>query len=272
MARKNNAKNKEDDFFEDEVEFETPLLNRIKIDIKHKNETQKDLTNSIKLNDLTICTGPPGTGKTYLSCAQSLLELKQNKRINKIILVKSVTTLKSEEIGFLKGGMEEKMEPFVYSFTKNFEKLIGREKVEMLKMEKTIEVLPIAYMRGVNIDHSIIIVDEVQNITVDNIRTILTRLGEDSKIILLGDLQQIDLKNKKDSALKFLTQKFKDVERVGVIEFGLEDVVRHPLIKLIEPIFQEEVDRLYRESFKKEEKLNSGGFFNWFSNFFKKHS
>ena len=177
------------------------------------------------------------THNTFVTCAQSLIELKHTKSIEKIVLVKSVTTLKSEEIGFLKGTLEEKMEPFMYSFIKNFEKVIGREMVEKLKNEKIIEILPIAYMRGVNIDNAIIIVDEVQNITIDNIRTILTRLGENSKMILLGDLKQIDQKNKYDSALMFLTKHFKNIDRVAVVEFSLDDVVRHPLIKQIEPIF-----------------------------------
>jgi phosphate starvation-inducible PhoH-like protein len=216
--------------------IENPL-STLKIDIKHKNETQKKLTNSIKANDVTICTGKPGTGKTYLSCAEALIELKTNSNIKKIVLVKSVTTLKSEEIGFLKGTMEEKMEPFIYSFIHNFEKLIGKEKTEYLKTNNLIEVIPIAYMRGINIDNAIIIVDEVQNVSIENIRTILTRLGENSKMILLGDINQIDSKNKQDSALKFLLTHFNKIEGIGTIEFGIEDIIRHPLIKKIEHMF-----------------------------------
>jgi phosphate starvation-inducible PhoH-like protein len=241
MARKTVAKKTNEvevlkDIF---TGFNSSLLSKIKIDIKHKNETQKKLTNSIKTNDVTICTGPAGCGKTYITCAQSLIELKHTKTIEKIVLVKSVTTLKSEEIGFLKGTLEEKMEPFMYSFLNNFEKIVGRELVETLKNEKVIEILPIAYMRGINIDNAIIIVDEVQNISIDNIRTILTRLGENSKIILLGDLKQIDQKNRYDSALMFLTKYFKNIDRLDVVEFSLDDVVRHPLIKQIEPIFEQ---------------------------------
>ena len=178
------------------------------------------------------------THNTFVSCYESLCELKNNDKINKIILVKSVVTLKSEEIGFLKGTLEEKMEPFMFSFTKNFEKMIGVGNTEKLKNDKMIEVLPIAYMRGINIDNAIVIIDEAQNISIDNIRTILTRLGENSKMIFLGDTKQIDQKNKSDSALKFLMEKFNHIEGVGVVEFNLADVIRHPLIKLIEPIFE----------------------------------
>lgn len=213
------------------------LLSQIKLNIKHKNETQKKLTQTIKENDVIICAGPSGTGKTFLVCNQALKELKTNVLINKIVLVKSVTTLKSEEIGFLKGTMEEKMEPFMYSFTGNFEKLIGKELFTKLKTDNYIEVLPIAYLRGVNIDNAVVIIDEVQNISIDNIRTILTRLGENSKMIFLGDLKQIDSKNKFNSALGFLFNNFKNVPKIGIVEFTKEDIIRHPLVKVIENVF-----------------------------------
>jgi phosphate starvation-inducible PhoH-like protein len=218
------------------------LLYQIKIDLKHKNETQKKLTQSIKNGDVTVCIGPAGTGKTYISCQQALLEIKNNDVIKKIVLVKSVTTLKTEEIGFLKGSMEEKMEPFMYSFIGNFEKIIGKQLYENLKTEKYIEILPIAYLRGVNIDNAIVIIDEVQNISIDNIRTILTRLGENSKMVFLGDIKQIDSKNKNNSALKFLVEHFNNVDRINIVEFNKNDIVRHPLIKTIEDIFDKVIE------------------------------
>lgn len=222
---------------ESTINLKQDLLSQIKIDLKHKNETQKKLTQSIKNGDVTVCIGPAGTGKTYISCQQALLEIKNNDVIKKIVLVKSVTTLKTEEIGFLKGSMEEKMEPFMYSFIGNFEKIIGKQLYENLKIEKYIEILPIAYLRGVNIDNAIVIIDEVQNISIDNIRTILTRLGENSKMVFLGDIKQIDSKNKNNSALKFLVEHFNNVGRINIVEFNKNDIVRHPLIKTIEDIF-----------------------------------
>jgi len=213
------------------------LLTNIRLSIKCKNETQKKLINTIKDNDVTICTGPAGTGKTFLSCYESINQLKNNNLINKIVIVKSVTTLKNEEIGFLKGSLEEKMEPFVYSFIKNFEKIIGLDLTNKLKGENIIEVLPIAYMRGINIDNAVVIIDEVQNISIDNIRTILTRLGENSKMILLGDINQIDMKYKKDSALEFLINNFKNTSNIGLIEFNNSEIIRHPLIIKIEEVF-----------------------------------
>jgi phosphate starvation-inducible protein PhoH and related proteins len=222
---------------ESTINLKQDLLSQIKIDLKHKNETQKKLTQSIKNGDVTVCIGPAGTGKTYISCQQALLEIKNNDVIKKIVLVKSVTTLKTEEIGFLKGSMEEKMEPFMYSFIGNFEKIIGKQLYENLKTEKYIEILPIAYLRGVNIDNAIVIIDEVQNISIDNIRTILTRLGENSKMVFLGDIRQIDSKNKNNSALKFLVEHFNNVDSINIIEINKNDIVRHPLIKTIEDIF-----------------------------------
>jgi phosphate starvation-inducible PhoH-like protein len=215
------------------------LLNNIKLSIKCKNETQKVLINGIKENHVTICTGPAGCGKTYLACYQSLVELKSESPINKIIIVKSVTTLKNEEIGFLKGSLSEKMEPFIYSFIKNFEKIVGVELIKSLMEDNTIETLPIAYMRGINIDNAIVIIDETQNISIENIRTILTRLGENSKMIFLGDIKQIDIKNKKDSALSFLVKNFNNIEGINIVEFNNDDIIRHPLIKKVEHIFTE---------------------------------
>ena len=136
-------------------------------------------------------------------------------------------------------SMKEKMEPFMYSFIHNFQKVIGEANVSLLRNANMIEELPIAYMRGINIDNSITIIDEAQNISVDNIRTIMTRLGQNSKMIFLGDENQIDMKRKSESSLNFIINKFSDFEEVGTIVLGEDDVVRNPLIKKIEQIFRE---------------------------------
>jgi phosphate starvation-inducible PhoH-like protein len=214
-------------------------MDKIKVEIKCKTQNQKKLINEIKEKEIVICSGLPGTGKTFLSCAMALELLKNDSRYRKIVIVKSVTTLKDEEIGFLKGTMKEKMEPFMYSFLHNFEKVIGRHNVEVLRANNMIEEMPIAYMRGINIDNSITIIDEAQNISIDNIRTIMTRLGENSKMIFLGDENQIDMKKKGESSLNFIINKFKDFDEVGTVVLGEDDVVRNPLIKKIEQIFRE---------------------------------
>jgi phosphate starvation-inducible PhoH-like protein len=248
------------------------LLSSIKLTVKCKNETQKILLNDIKNNDITICTGPAGCGKTYLACYQSLIELKSESPINKIIIVKSVTTLKNEEVGFLKGSLADKMEPFIYSFIKNFEKIAGEGLIKGLMESNTIETLPIAYMRGINIDNAIVIIDETQNITIENIRTIMTRLGENSKMIFLGDIKQIDMKNKEDSALSFLVKNFKGIEGIGIVEFSNDDIIRHQLIKKIEYIFTdlEEKSKLPKPRIKQQQIKNTVSWYKKIKIFFKR--
>lgn len=219
------------------------LLDSIRIDVKPKTENQKNLVKSIKENEITIVSGLAGTGKTFLSCSEALKLLKnKDNPFEKIILVKSVTTLKDEEIGYLKGSLIEKMEPFMYSFIGNFEKLIGKAKTNKLRELGLVEILPIAYLRGINIDNAIILVDETQNISKRNIRTILTRLGQNSKMIFLGDEKQIDIKNVKDSSLEFLIERFDHINGIGSVRLEVDDVLRNPLIKEIEKVFEQITD------------------------------
>jgi phosphate starvation-inducible PhoH-like protein len=156
------------------------------------------------------------------------------------MLVKSVTTLKDEEIGFLKGTMEEKMEPFMDSFLDNFNKIIGESFTTKLREQGLIQIKPIAYVRGRSIDHSIIIIDEAQNITLDNMRTLMTRIGEHSKMIILGDIKQKDIRNKKDSSLEVVIDKFRDKQNFGIVELRhKDDIVRNKIIEIIEDVFDQ---------------------------------
>ena len=214
---------------------ETRMTDTMTINVKCKTENQKSLVNSIKEKEVTICSGPAGTGKTFLACAEALKLIKRYAKYKKIVIVKSVTTLKNEEIGFLKGNLREKMEPFMFSFVHNFEKLVGQTITARLRELKTIEEMPIAYMRGINLDRSIIIVDEAQNISQENIRTIMTRLGKDSKMIFLGDERQKDSKG--GNGLTFLMDHFAHLEEIGCVQFNKSDVVRNPLIAKIERVF-----------------------------------
>jgi|TARA_R110000765_G_scaffold45632_7_gene94309 phosphate starvation-inducible PhoH-like protein len=215
---------------------ETRMTDTMTIRVKCKTENQKILVNAIKEKEVVICSGPAGTGKTFLACAEALKLIKRNGKYKKIVIVKSVTTLKNEEIGFLKGNLREKMEPFMFSFVHNFEKIVGQSITSRLRELKTIEELPIAYMRGINLDRSIIIIDEAQNISQENIRTIMTRLGKDSKMIFLGDERQQDSKG--GNGLTFLMDHFTDIEEIGCVQFTKSDVVRNPLIAKIERVFE----------------------------------
>jgi len=211
------------------------------IKIIAKNESQKKLINSIKNNEITICAGRAGTGKTFVAIAYALSLLrKSSNRFKKIYLVKSVTTLKGEELGFLKGDLKEKIDPFMWSFYINMEKLILESSMKTLLDKDIIRPFPLAYMRGASLDDCIIIADEMQNVTLDNSLTLLTRIGSNSKLILLGDINQIDMKNKHESSLEILLDMFEEVQNIGVIRMSNEDTnVRNPLIAVIEEKYLE---------------------------------
>jgi len=165
------------------------------------------------------------------------------KKINNgiiIYLVKSVTTLKGEELGYLKGDLKDKMDPFMWSYYINMEKLIIESSMKTLLEKEIIRPFPLAYMRGVSLDDCIIIADEMQNVTLDNSLTLLTRIGSNTKLILLGDINQIDMKNKHDSSLEQLLNMYVNTDNIGVIEMSNEDVnVRNPIIAVIEEKYLE---------------------------------
>lgn len=214
------------------------------IRVKAHNESQKKLIRSIKNNEVTISAGPPGCGKTFVSVAYALnLLRKTTNRYKKIYLVKSVTTLKGEEIGFLKGDLKEKIEPFMWSFFINMEKLINTQSMRTLLEKDIIRPFPLAYMRGASLDDCIIIADEMQNVSLDNSRTLLTRIGSNCKLILLGDINQVDMKNKNESSLPKLIGMFEEVESFGVINMSEKDTnVRNPLISVIEEKYKEYIN------------------------------
>jgi phosphate starvation-inducible PhoH-like protein len=214
-------------------------LQKLRLDYKYKNESQKNLMNLINDNKITIAAGPAGTGKTYLACAQALKLLKSDPRFKKIILVKSVTVLEGEEVGFLKGDLKEKMLPFTISFLDNFQKIIGEGLTQIMLDQGFIEVLPLAYIRGRSIDNAIIIVDEAQNITQKNMRSTMTRIGTDTKMIITGDTKQIDMKNTKLSSLDLVVKLFENKDDIGTMSFSVNDIVRDPIVKLIEETFDE---------------------------------
>ena len=206
------------------------------IKIIAKNESQKKLINSIKNNEITICAGKAGSGKTFVSLAYalSLIRKKENK-YKKIYLVKSVTPLNGENVGFLKGTLDDKIFPFLMSFYINIEKVVYEGTLKMLIEKEYIKPLPLAYMRGVSLDDCIIVTDEVQNITMENAHTLMTRIGSNCKLIMLGDTNQIDILNRNDSSLKHILNIFKDIEKIGIIEMDESDInIRNPLIDIID--------------------------------------
>jgi len=235
---------REDDFgtvktnkdYKDEI---NGVLQR-KINLTAKNESQGRLINSLRKNQITICSGHAGMGKTYVALAFALGMLKaQTNKFNKLYLIKSVTTLKGEEIGFLKGDLEQKFEPFMWSFILNMEKLVSDTSIKELFNKDIVRPYPLAYARGATLDDCIVICDEMQNITLDNARTLMTRIGFNCKMILLGDGNQIDLKNKDESSLNKLIEMFSDVDDFGCVKMDENDInVRNPIINVIEKKFK----------------------------------
>lgn len=218
------------------------ILSQIRLELKHKNETQKKLTQSIKNNDVTVCAGPAGTGKTLLSVFEALLLLKTHPEIYKEIkLVKSVTQLKNEDVGTLPGDEKEKLKFIMLSYLDAFYKLIGEGLTNKFIEQGIIKMEIFGAIRGRSFTNCIIIVDEFQNISHDNAKTFLTRFSDNTKVIALGDTGQIDLKNKKDSSLEKLVGRIKanPIEGVGVIEFNESETVRHRLTSYFINIFKE---------------------------------
>lgn len=218
--KKNNSKNRL-------PEKQTNLVN----EFYPKNDKQQELINLIKNKEITIVSGPSGTGKTYVTLATALSLLGDVYK--KIILVKSVTTIPGEEIGFLKGDMEQKMEPFVMSYMWNIDKICGQESSTSLLNKGLIEILPLAYIRGLSIDNSIVIADEIQNIDAHTFKSIITRIGDDSKYIFLGDIEQVDRRKKQESCLQQILDIFSEDKLVGTLVFTDEDCVRNPIIPKI---------------------------------------
>lgn len=208
------------------------LLNNLYF--KPKNEHQKEFCDLIENKEIIICSGPAGVGKSMLSIAKALELLKNpNNEYYKIILCTPAVEA-GENIGFLPGDIDSKMAPYIFSSLYLFEKLIGKEIVKNMMANNIIEVVPLAYMRGINIDNTIVIAEEFQNATPGQVKTLLTRIGENAKFIISGDLEQSDrYKDAKLSGLADVLNRLSNVKEIGIFQFNNADIVRNKIISII---------------------------------------
>jgi len=210
---------------------------------KFLTEHQEDYYNILKSNEITIASGPAGVGKSYIAMKAAVdLLMDPNNSYEKIIIVRPAVEAE-EKLGSLPGNLEEKLDPYIFPSYYLLNKIIGKEAREKLKDAEIIEVFALAYMRGMNIDNSILIFEEAQNSTPNQMKLLLTRIGFNSKFFISGDLEQTDrYKDKKQSGLYDAIQRFTDIPNIGVFDFRGAKNVRNPLIGKILSKYEENRD------------------------------
>ncbi len=202
-----------------------------------KTINQKTFVDSMLSKDITFAVGPAGTGKTFLSVAYAA-DLLKNRKIKKIILTRPAVEA-GENLGFLPGDLKEKVDPYLRPLYDALYEMLGNEAVEKYIENGVIEIAPLAYMRGRTLNDAFIILDEAQNATVTQIKMFLTRLGFNSKMIINGDITQIDLKNQADSGLASAFVLLKHIKEIAFVNLSSKDVVRHPLVQKIIDAYEE---------------------------------
>jgi phosphate starvation-inducible PhoH-like protein len=207
---------------------------------KFLSENQRIYYNILKDNQITVCSGPAGVGKSYVAMKAAVDLLSDpSTPYEKIIIVRPAVEAE-EKLGSLPGNVEEKLDPYIFPSYYLLNKIIGKDVREKLKDIEAIEVFALAYMRGMNIDNSILIFEEAQNSTPNQMKLLLTRIGFNSKFFISGDLDQTDrYKDKTHSGLWDAIQRMSGMKDVGVFEFGDTDIVRNPLITQILKRYEE---------------------------------
>jgi len=201
---------------------------------KFLSDSQEDYYNRLIDNEITICSGPAGVGKSYMAMKAAIdLLIEDNNPYEKIIIVRPAVEAE-EKLGSLPGNLEEKLDPYIFPSYYLLNKIIGKETREKLKDYEIIEVFALAYMRGMNIDNSILIFEEAQNSTPSQMKLLLTRIGFNSKFFISGDIEQTDrYKDKTQSGLYDALNRFDNMENIGIYRFENKDVIRNPLISKI---------------------------------------
>ncbi len=203
--------------------------------IKVKNVTQFKYIETIENSTITFGIGPAGTGKTFLAVA-SAVKMYTDENIKKIVLTRPAVEA-GERLGYLPGDLSQKIDPYLVPLFDSLEYFFGNETLQYLIEKRNIEIVPLAYMRGRTLNNACIILDEAQNATVSQIKMFLTRLGEDSKMIITGDETQIDLHNRDYSGLKKTRKSLSNIEEISVVEFKNSDIVRNKIVSKILEVF-----------------------------------
>ena len=224
----NNFMIKENNDFKKKIEY---IIKTPKKSVIPRSERQKEYVRALKESDIIISAGPAGTGKTFLSVAVALTMLLE-KKIERIILSRPAVEA-GERLGFLPGDMREKVDPYLRPLYDSLYDLLDFEKIQKKIEIGDIEIAPLAFMRGRTLKNSFAILDEAQNATDTQIKMFLTRIGENSKIVINGDPSQIDLPNKSLSGLNRSKKLLRHLNEISVVDFDHKDVVRHPLVSKI---------------------------------------
>ena len=199
--------------------------------IKARTKNQKKMVDSIEKNDIVFALGPAGTGKTYTAVAMAVRALK-HKLVRKIILTRPAVEA-GENLGFLPGDLKEKLDPYMMPLYDALRDMIPPERLREFLEAGTIQIAPLAYMRGRTLDKAFVILDEAQNATTSQLKMFLTRMGQSARFMITGDLSQIDLPKKQASGLVNTLRYLKEIPEIGVVYLNENDVLRHPLVKKI---------------------------------------
>lgn len=224
--------------------------------IKARSVNQKKLVDDYRTNDLIFAIGPAGSGKTYTAIALAVRALR-NKEVKRIILTRPAVEA-GEKLGFLPGDVKEKLDPYLQPLYDALRDMIPPKKLESFIEEGIIEIAPLAFMRGRTLGDAVVILDEGQNTTINQLKMFLTRMGKNAKFIVTGDITQIDLPERQQSGLLKALSLLREIKGISIIEFDKGDIIRHRLVRHIVNAYEQNIQKTYRSADKKQEDAGSG--------------
>lgn len=214
--------------------------------IRARTVNQRKLVEKYSKNDLLFAVGPAGSGKTYTAIALAVKALKE-REVRRVILTRPAVEA-GEKLGFLPGDMKEKLDPYLQPLYDALNDMIPAAKLQKYLEDGTVQIAPLAYMRGRTLDNAFVILDEAQNTTRSQIKMFLTRMGRNAKFIVTGDVTQIDLPRRSDSGLMGAMNTLRGIDGISIVEFDKRDIVRHPLVKYIVDAFDKAAEREHEQA------------------------